>query len=231
MFNPLTAVQILGRIAGDPNKLETLGSCFAFRHQNNILTAAHCVGSLAAHEMAVVGPGNNDLIVRLVQDVHRHPSADVALLRLESNNNDTSQPFLDCVGNFSLGEDFVAYGFPEDVFGKTARKPVPRLFKGYFQRFMPYKSHMGFEYLAGELNIGCPAGLSGGPLFRFGTTAMLMGLVTENHESTTVLHSEEVQTEGRETHILYRSVINYGICVMLDPLRPWLDSLVPPKQL
>jgi hypothetical protein len=34
------------------------------------------------------------------------------------------------VSNYALGEDFMAYGYPEDVYGPDPQRATPRLFKG-----------------------------------------------------------------------------------------------------
>lgn len=227
-MNPLSAVQILGRIVGNPDELDFLGTCSAFRQQSSVLTAAHCIGKLRKEELATISLGRRGLLVRPVIEIIKHPNADIAVLQLAEDESDVSEPFWDCVGNFHLGEDFVAYGFPEDIFGEDVRKPTPRLFKGSFQRFMQHESFMGYHYLAGELSIGCPAGLSGGPLFRPGAPQMLTGIVVENLESTTLLHSvEEIQKDGVIVRVRNQRVISYGVALMLEPIKPWLDIVVP----
>lgn len=230
-MNPLSAVKTLVRQnvrTRAPGAL--LGSCFALRHRRHYLTAAHCVKGLPTEEVHVLGHTDGVAEYRTVSDVIIHPTADVAILTVVTRETDTSDPFWGTVGNYSLGEDFLAFGYPEDVFGANARTPTPRLFKGSFQRFFHYSSRLGYRYLAGELSIGCPAGLSGGPLFRPGAHPMLLGLVAENHESTVALHSEEtVEADGVTIRTRNLSVINYGICVMLHDIKDWLDQHVPPK--
>lgn len=114
------------------------------------------------------------------------------MLVVEPREKDLVEPFWGCVGNYSLGEEFFAFGFPEDSLGPNQGHPTARLFKGHFQRFMQYKSHMGYAYFAGELSTPCPGGLSGGPLFRPDAPEMLTGLVAENIEAATLLNSREV---------------------------------------
>lgn len=231
-MNPLSAVKILvqqnvrTRTPG-----ELLGSCFAFRHRSHYLTAAHCVKGLPADEIHVLGHTDSGVEYRTATEVVIHPSADVALVTVLTRETDTAEPFWDTLGNYSLGEDFLAYGYPEDIFGENARAPTARLFKGSFQRFFPFSSRLGHRYVAGELSIGCPAGLSGGPRFRPGAPQMLLGLATENHESTVALHSEEfIEADGMRTRTRNLSVINYGVCVMLHEVKEWLDQHVPPRR-
>jgi hypothetical protein len=202
-----------------------LGTCFAFRSARHFVTAAHCVGDLRADRLVVVVPQVTGPI--RVTSVERHPSADVAILTLDEEP-DGVEPFWSAVSNYGLGEDFLAFGFPESIFGPDARQPTPRLFKGSYQRFFDHESHMGYEYFAGELSIGCPAGLSGGPLFRPDAQVIVTGMATENMESTTVLESvEEVVQDGAKTEKRYRKVITYGVALMLDRVSDWFDAHLP----
>jgi hypothetical protein len=137
------------------------------------------------------------------------------------------EPFWGAVGNYSLGEQFHAFGYPEDV-AADVPGPTPRLFTGHFQRFFDYHSFAGFRYPAGELSLPAPAGLSGGPLFRPGAPQMVTGLVAENFESRTTLESvEEVSGGGERTIHTTARVISYGVAVMLAPLGEWLTEHVP----
>jgi hypothetical protein len=148
-------------------------------------------------------------------------------VKLAGEDPEDVEPFWGAVGNYSLGEQFHAFGYPEDV-AADKPGPTPRLFTGHFQRFFDYRSFAGFRYRAGELSLPAPAGLSGGPLFRPGAAVMVTGLVAENFESRTTLDSvEEVSREGDRTTYSTVRVIAYGVAVMLDPLSGWLDEHVP----
>ncbi|MDD1779529.1 MAG: hypothetical protein LUQ65_15305, partial [Candidatus Helarchaeota archaeon] len=166
-----------------------------------------------------------------VLSIQNHPNADIALLRMPVGTINGVSPFLDSAGGYALGEDFITYGFPEDISfsdNSNASQPTPRLFRGYFQRFFDYRSYMGYRYIAGELNIPCPAGLSGSPLFRAYNQSMVTGMVTENIESTTMLDEiEDTQKDGKTIEKIFRKVITYGICLMLHDVRDWLDNNIP----
>jgi hypothetical protein len=57
---------------------------------------------------------------------------------------------------------------------------------------------------------------------------MLTGLVTEDLESTSVLHSEmHVDTNGAVVTERFQKIINYGIALLLDDVGLWLNDLVP----
>ena len=229
-MNPLSAVHLLAHQDELGPRFAALGSCFAFRRRTHILTAAHCIGETSIDKLSVISDQGEQRLTRRAQSVDKHPVADLALITLAEHEADVGEPFWGAVANWSLAEDFLAYGYPEDIFGEDARVPVQRIFKGSFQRFLQYKSRLGFEYVAGEMSIGCPGGLSGGPLFRPAAPVMLLGLVTENHESTTFLHSEEVEEKGQVTRVRNQNVINYGMCLMLSAVGEWIDARVPPRE-
>jgi hypothetical protein len=97
-------------------------------------------------------PRHNERYIH-VREVVLDPEADVAVLRANAGEPPSLEPFWNTVTNWSLGEDFFAYGYPEDRPG-PGTFPTARLFKGHFQRFMAHESHMGFRYFAGELSTG-----------------------------------------------------------------------------
>lgn len=68
------------------------------------------------------------------------------------------------VSNLSIGEDFFAYGFPEDLLFGSGGSPA-RLFTGHYQRFFDFDSPHHHRYVAGEMSVPCPAELSGGHCF------------------------------------------------------------------
>lgn len=226
-MNPLNGVAMLFRRSED-RKHKFLGSCFSLRHSTHFLTAAHCISNRETAEVIVVSP--TDYKVRDVLEMHRHPNADIAVLIIRQEQDNKIESFWDSVGNLTLGKDFVAYGFPEDALGPNEGKPTARLFKGYYQRFMDHNSHMGYSYIAGELNIQCPGGLSGGPLFNPGAPVMLSGLATESLEASTLFDSQEViLNSGQVVSEHYRTVVNYGVALVLESVKEWINQYVPPR--
>lgn len=202
-----------------------LGSAIAYRDETHFLTAAHCVGQLEPSQLAVsLAPGTTRAV--RVQSVIRHPAADVAILVTESSG--LSHPFRNYRRRPEVGEEFVAFGYPENVFGVDAREPTARLFRGHYQRFYRHESYLGYAYEAAELSIPAPAGLSGGPVFLETSMDEVVGIVTENLESTTVLESvEEIQAPGKERREVFRKVITYGVAAVLRDIGDWLDSHTP----
>ena len=228
-MNTLTGTGKVLRSTGVPSERSGfLGSCFAFRQPTHFLTAAHCVSGFSANEISV--QAYHRINATPVSKIHEHPDADLAILELAAAPDEFTQPFWSGGGGPAcLGLNFIAYGFPESIFDEKSRTPTPRLFKGHFQRTFWYPSPLGFKYEAGELSIPCPAGLSGGPIFRQRAHQVVLGVVTENLESMKVLESEEEKHhDGQVERNVYRSVINYGVCVLLnDPVMTWLDAHVP----
>lgn len=226
-LNPLISVGALFHMR--EHGASFLGTCFPFRDENHFLTAAHCVGKLSPADLAIGIPVNVDADPIEVEEIFVHSTADIAVLRTPHVAEGAVTPFWNYVSNYSYGEEFMSFGYPEDIFGPSSRQPTARLFRGHFQRLLDHKSHLGYRYWAAELNIGCPAGLSGGPVFRPGAPVILTGIVTENLESMTMLHSvEEIQKDGAIVRERFHNVINYGVALLLDHVAPWLEDYVPP---
>lgn len=171
-----------------------------------------------------------------VDRIARHPTADIAMLFLQGEDarSEAGYPtlaFWDGVGNWSLGEEFLAYGYPSE--GPTegaSNSPVARLFRGYFQRFMHFETPGGFQYLGGEMSIPAPGGLSGGPLFRPGAHTMVTGLVATNRDSYAVTDSiDEVDDAGKRFRLESRKVVSYGVAVMLSGVADWLNDTGPQR--
>ena len=230
-FNPIAATAQLMKLGPGGGFSVFAGTCFGFRHPDYYVTAAHCVAG--SEEVLVSQSASTDkantLAIRLVQasEILQHDEADLAVLRVDPRvAGPITEPFPGhLVSNYALGEDFMAYGYPEDVYGPNPQRPAPRLFKGHYQRFMGHRSQMGYSYPAAELSFGCPAGLSGGPLFRPGAHSVVVAVAAENIESTTGADFEEEVTG--EARIVYRRVLTYGVAVLLEPLRDWLAEVVP----
>lgn len=227
---PLSPAKACGLVfeARDNESLAFLGTCFAYRHRTHFLTAAHVVQDRRLSRLRVLSQA--DAFLSTPCEVHRHPDADIAVLVLRPPGREITEPFWQIDSDHELGGEYFAYGFPEDYAGPGQGIPTPRLFRGYFQRFMPHASHMRYKYYAAELSTPCPDGLSGGPLIHPHRPVVLLGLVTENFEATTLLDSKEViETDGKVVHEHYRRVINFGIALMLDRVEPWINEHVPPR--
>ena len=85
-------------------------------------------------------------------------------------------------------------------------------------------------YVAGEMSIPASPGLSGGPVFRPRAPDTVIGVVTASLSTSVAAGEEsyeEVLTDGSIRRTVYRHVINYGIALILDHVRDWLDEHVP----
>ncbi len=236
-MNPLQAVGLVVRVASpgpDVRLVELgggdrfLGSCFAIRQAEKFLTAAHSVKGQELDKLYVVCAADRQLY--RVGAIETHPRADVAIITLTSVP--PMEPFWNAVPPHGLGEDLFAYGFPEETHPVVGPVPTPRLFKGHIQRVIPnHKSFMGYEYPAFELSMACPGGLSGGPCFRPPAPTMVVGMATENVDSTTILDAfEETTSESQKTTTKYQRVITYGVALNLSAVTDWLDTCVPPRR-
>ena len=234
-FNPLLAVGIV-LVADRAGVAVFSGSCFGFRRESTALTAAHCC-PVDASETQVLFPGLSPT-PRPVVRIERHPTADVAALYFDGSeavpdvDDYPEHAFWDHVANLGLGEEFEAYGFPTDgpAPDSSATAPTARMFRGHYQRFLEYPDHHGAHYLAGEMSIPAPAGLSGAPLFRPGAFQMVTGLVTANLDSYSITDSfEEVREGGSIYRLESRRIITYGVALILAGVEDWLLESIPPR--
>lgn len=209
-----------------PSGSALLGSCFAFRKQHLLLTAAHCVRGLPPESLGVVRPTPevNDPGLDVLE-VSTHPTADLALIRMGEFPLPIFHPFWDYETAAGWGDDVAAFGFPEDAAIGAAMRPTPRMFRASIQRFYRHESFMGYECLAAELSIGAPGGLSGGPVCWMRDQSKVLAVVAENVESSTYLAAvEELTDDGNFTRHETRNMINYAACVALYDVADWLDE-------
>lgn len=229
-MNPLRTVGLVRRWnvkeVGSPRPF--LGSCFSYRWVNRLITAAHCVRGVPTDEIAVDPTPNRGLLQVGDTEVVFHPDADIAILKSGGLQLavDPMFSFPEIDGERLLGDDVYGFGFPVDVLGPDANLPVPRLFKGYIQRFVPDHLQGNYRFDAIELNFQCPGGLSGGPVFSTRRPHAVLGMATGNLRSTTTLESIE-ESPGQTTR--FREIISYGVALQLDSVRDWLDSHCPPR--
>jgi hypothetical protein len=207
--------------------LTFLGSCFAYRTKRHFLAAAHCVHTLTPPDVQIVLPVIDHPSLGSVKTITRHPSADLAVVETPTELTEEIQPFLGVSALFGWGERVLALGYPEET-EHDRMIPTARLFTGTIQRELSHSSHMGYEYLAGELSFGSPAGLSGGPVFPSGELDRVLGVVTENQDSTTFLRSVAEIQDGSSTYTeKVHEVIRYGLFVRLDSVKDWLQATIP----
>ena len=210
----------------DDDRCEFLGTCFAYRSSSRFITAAHCLEGVPCENLKIM-PFHNH-ILHNVHDYEIHPEADFAIIRMDMFLAvHEFNPFVDCLAVNGLGMDFAAFGFPEDSMGPNKGQSTPRLFKGHIQSVMHYHSSSfpQYKYEASELNIACPRGLSGGPIFSVYEPQKVIGVVTENLEASTIIFEEEKHSSGE--HVYYQKYVEYGVAVLLDPIKDWLNEKIP----
>ena len=224
MRNPIDSTGWV--IRSDAGAFRFAGSCFGFRRNGFMVTAEHVVRGASERDVTVT------ILLQEVEEglsverIFRHPTADVAILQI-TDAIEIFDRFNDVAPMPDFGTNVTAFGYPEDT-EPTGPKPTPRFFKGHVQRKFRHTSHLGYQYIAAELSFGAPGGLSGGPVALEALPSHAVGVVTENRRSTTFL---ETTTDVIDGQIRYRedvhSVINYGLCTLLEPLRGWLDECIP----
>jgi hypothetical protein len=197
-----------------PPRPSFLGSCFAFGDERTYLTAAHCMpdGDEERADVHVMRPGRGGM--RQVLNVRRHPSADLAVLQVNPIAG-AEEPFWTSVAPCQAGDDFVAFGFPEDTINGIAGTPTARVFKGNIQRLFNLENSGGV--LGAEMSIPAPAGLSGGVVAERGEPSETrpFGLVLSNRES-------EIYVARYEDREVIRAITRYGTALVLEPLSEWL---------
>ena len=114
--DPLSCVGLVSYLDESAGSRSILGTCAAFRQPHIALTAAHTVREIVKPTRVRIDYPRRAL-TRTVSRVALHPSADLALLVSPPDESDAFEgyregAFSNFVGNWSLGEDLFAYGFP-----------------------------------------------------------------------------------------------------------------------
>ena len=211
-------------ISRSEGEIMFLGTSFSLWSSDYWLTAAHCVTGQNGNHLEIQFSASENSQIEIVAI---HETADIAVLRLIGSAPFQQNYFRMVVPADSHEFEFNAFGFPEDTMGPNAGLIVPRFFKGYFQRTFDHQSHMGYKYRAAELSIACPSGLSGGPLYSTESSSSVVGIVCDNLESSLWLDTVEREENIRDNNY---KMLNYGVSMLLDPVREWLESLIPKQR-
>jgi S1-C subfamily serine protease len=207
------------------DKVNFLGSCFAYFSPHVFLTAAHCIRDITPSELRVRGL-TEDMPDKLIRRVVNHPTADLAVLISEPSDSDFT-PFREVL-EVEPGEEVHAYGFHKDT-TDLGIQVLDRHFHGVVQRLLTWEIQRPYSYDAIELSFGAPPGLSGGPLYqslqllRYGTDYVLVGMVTGNRQASTPVRTITEVHEGSD-HYIERidHVTDYGIALNLAAYSKWL---------
>lgn len=235
-MNPTLALGLLWQVEpGSEHRF--LGSCFSLRWGHFFVAPSHCLGTLQPAQVRV---SSATLLMTQPEEITHHGGADICVLRLRQLDFEPGVPFWGIAESYEPGEEFNALGWPEDCLADIAAAglPIPegdppwakvRLLSGTYQRFIPhYAGDDGFSFLAGELSIPCPLGLSGGPLFGPQTPQMVTGMVVGNLRTRSAADvSAHVHRDGTIHEEEHSRVIDYGVALMLDHVEGWLNEHVP----
>ncbi len=208
---------------------QLLGSCFAYKHSHTLITAAHCVRGLDRQDVGFAIPtGDVNDEGLSVNEIACHPTADIAVVKIaDLGPLKILEYFWDFETAAGWGDEVMAFGFPADASLEAGVRPTPRMFRGFIQRYFHHKSFQGFEYLAAELSVGAPAGLSGGPVCWTRDQSKVLAVVAENLESSTFLAKiEDVDENGQRYRQETRHIINYALGVALYDVAEWLEEQI-----
>jgi hypothetical protein len=208
--DPLRAVGSVFVRRGDASTFA--GTCFAFRHADRVLTAGHCVQGLEPDDVEVVFMGAARRFRAI--GVVRHPTADLALLRLARDAPPpAAEPFA-VRGRSERGQAFAGFG---SVAGVCER------FEGRVRRVF-VDEHDGHRHA--EMSIAARDGFSGGPLFSPAAPFAVVGLMTENRTTPLALARSRLVRRLRPGARSGQAT-GRGIALLLDDLSDWLDEHVP----
>lgn len=208
-----------------------LGSCASILDASVFVTAAHCLGDVGPEDLWInhFGGPAPDCFSR-VREIHRIPEGDIAVVTADSPGGKWAQPFQGVQYAADFGEEVYAIGHPDDLVSATApSRPTLRFFRGIVQRPFLYGPPGRAPYSAFELGFACPPGLSGGPIVLALQPRIVLGVVTANFDSYTVVDTE--QTDGGMRAIQARRVVTYGVAANIiyaaDKLKELLGRALP----
>ena len=186
-----------------------IGTAFGVHRPGIAITAAHVV--TGRQQVRLVSTYSDPLRHLHVLDIVLHEVADVAIVRFEPSDNlewsALGRPDADYT-DFPLGEDVIAYGFPQ----VGAEKPIPgRLMGGHIQCVLTRETGP-YRYAAYELSFPAFHNLSGAPVYRDRVRQQVIGVITDS--------TSYGSTEGEE-HI-YAA---WSLAAALVPLRPWIEEV------
>jgi hypothetical protein len=225
-FDRLSAVGGVYDICA-PETPRYLGSCAALGLPTHFVTAAHCVIGRDRRSLAVNHFGIRRNPFSAVRRCSVYESCDVAVLEAEVERPTWIAPFTKVRGFTYMGEPVTAIGSPVGYLTE-GQQESPRVFRGFVQRPFAYDGRLGHRYSAYELSFPSPPGLSGAPLFADREPNFLLGVITENFKSYTVVESEEITSGGgglRRTES--REIVTYGVAANPFHALDFLENAIP----
>lgn len=220
------AVAAIGSLYRDTTrgKREYVGTCFSIIDASVFITAGHCVatGDVASLWVNHSGAGGQDCFTR-AREVHMIAEADLAIVTTDAPDAKWACPFSEVQYAADYGEDVYAIGHP-DLFAASPYERHLRFFRGIIQRPFLYEPPRKKPYSAFELSFASPLGLSGGPLILANAPNVVLGVVTENSETYTVI--DEEQNDGETSSIQTRRIVSYGVAANIMYAAPKLEELL-----
>jgi len=201
---------------------------FSLWNPKFFLTAAHNIENFEPHNLMVGGVSAEVNILLLnVEEIIKHPDADLALLKVREEPSPKLQHFQDVV-EFQFGTPAGTWGITFQDSEGGMKEPIPRSLTGNLQRLFRHTTK-SYSYLAVELSIPFPKGMSGAPVFRIRSPLKdIIGVATGAIDTTSEIDTiETIEKPGYKEVIRTAKVIQYGICVYLEPLLEWLRENIP----
>ncbi len=193
-----------------------IGTCSAFGSPTTFVTAAHVVEGRVPNQIAVNHCGHVVYPFSPVNGIIVDERLDAALLDVVVEDARWIQPFVYALGAVAYGSEVGSTGWPVDLVAPDAGRETLRCFHGYIQRTFNYAPPGRKAYPAFELSFAAPPGLSGAPVFLAEEPRTLVGIVTDNFQTYSLIEeTEEVRGSiGAAQRTEYRSVITYGVAVI-----------------
>jgi hypothetical protein len=225
-FDRLSAVGGVYDISS-PEAPKYLGSCAALGLPTHFVTAAHCVIGRDRLSLAVNHFGIRKDPFSAVRLCSVYEPCDVAVLEAEVERPTWIAPFTKIRGATYMGEPVTAIGSPVAILTEGQQESL-RVFRGFVQRPFAYDGRLGHRYSAYELSFPSPPGLSGAPLFTDEEPNFLLGVITENFKSYTVVESEETTSgEGGLRRTESREIVTYGVAANPFHALKFLEDAIP----
>jgi hypothetical protein len=227
MTKPWYPIVAVGGVYSAGDAPQFLGSCAAYRSRDAWVTAAHCVAEgMEVRVVPTAAGAEGERAYEQPAQVVRHDNIDLAVLLLEPSPESEFDyaAYRGVAPELIDGGDFLGVGFPVD----GVEAPVARMFKGHFMRYFRYESPDGaYDYLAGEMSIPAPPGLSGGALAIPTHVEQIAAVVTTNVDSEVVLdRTEQVERDGSTYRDSIVRHVSYGIAAMLTAqVGQWLEAV------
>jgi Trypsin-like peptidase domain len=204
-----------------------LGTCFAYREPWFFLTAAHCIEGFAAEDLGVDAPGKSGT-GHPIREVNVLDGVDLAVLRAPDRGAWMSSvdPYRDIQHEYEIAQDFVSFGFPAETVETRANQPVAQIFKGHFvQLLLQFADPWGRSYVASEMSIPAPEGLSGAPVYSPAQPYVVTAMVTGEKSTFTIPERVEEEAGPGQVRVTeVRRQISYGVALMLHPYAAWIEE-------